>query len=202
MSRTDRERLIALAQAGGILSASAVAEAGIHSQQLTRLVANGTLERVAPGRYRLSHADVTENHGLVLAAAVAPMGVICLVSALHFHGIGTQLPHEVWLAIERGRRAPTLPWPPLRVVRFSGAAFHHGIEVHQIEGTPVRVYSVAKTLADLVKARHKVGLDVMLEALHEAWRDRRFTMDDLDRAARACRVERVIAPYIQTVVTL
>lgn len=189
-----------MAHAGGILTAKAVAQAGIHSHQLTRLVAGGTLERVAPGHYRLPEADVTENHGLVLAAAVAPRGVICLLSALHFHQIGTQLPHEVWLAIERGRRAPTLPWPPLRVVRFSGDAFHHGIEHHDIEGQPVPVYSVAKTLADLVKARHRIGLDVMLEALHEAWRDRRFAMDDLDRAARACRVERVIAPYIEAVV--
>lgn len=201
MRRTDRERLVAMAHAVGILTAKAVARAGIHSQQLTRLVADGTLERVAPGHYRLPEADVTENHGLVLAAAVAPRGVICLLSSLHFHQIGTQLPHEVWLAIERGRRAPTLPWPPLRVVRFSGSAFHHGIQRHDIEGQPVRVYSVAKTLADLVKARHKIGLDVVLEALHEAWRDRRFVMDDLDRAARACRVERVIAPYLEAVVT-
>jgi predicted transcriptional regulator of viral defense system len=129
-----------------------------------------------------------------------PEGVVCLLSALSFHGVGTQLPHEVWLAIQRRARQPSLRYPPLRVVKFSGKAFAEGIEVHRVEGQSVRVYSVAKTLADLFKYRNKIGLDVALEALREAWRERRFTMDEMDRFARICRVERVMKPYLEALV--
>lgn len=200
MPRTDRERLIALARTRGFVTAKKVSEAGIHSSQLTRLVADDTLEHVARGHYRLAAADVTEHHALVLASVVAPAGVICLLSALKFHAIGTQLPAEVWLAIERGSRTPRLSNLQLRVVRYSGAALHEGIEVHTIEGQRVRAYSVAKTLADLFKARHRVGVEVVVEALREAWRDRRFTIAQLDRAASACRVERVMRPYVEAIV--
>jgi predicted transcriptional regulator of viral defense system len=200
MKRTDRERLVALATERTFLTTREVSEAGIHSHQLTRLVADGILERIARGHYRFANADVTEHHGFARAAAAAPSAVICLLSALSFHEIGTQLPAEIWLAIERGSRTPRVPFPRLRVVRFSGAAFHEGIELHEVERQRVRVYSVAKTLADLFKARNRVGLDVALEALREAWRYRRFTMTELDRASRACRVERVMRPYVEGVV--
>jgi predicted transcriptional regulator of viral defense system len=201
MARAGRQGILSLVQAHGYVTARAVSRAGIHTQELTRLVADGTLERVGRGRYRLASAEITEHHGLVLAAAAAPAGVICMLSALSFHGIGTQLPAEVWLAIERGKTAPRIAKLRLRIVRYSRRAFSEGIEVHEIERQSVRVYSVAKTLADLFKARNRVGLDVVLEALREAWRDRRFTMDDLDRAARVCRVERVLRPYVEGIVT-
>jgi predicted transcriptional regulator of viral defense system len=126
--------------------------------------------------------------------------VICLVSALGFHGIGTQLPSEVWVAIDRRARAPALEYPPLRVVRFSGPAFTDGVETHRVEGDAVRVYGVAKTLADLFKYRNRIGLEVTLEALREAWRTRRFTMAEIDRFARVCRVERVMQPYLEALV--
>lgn len=201
MPTTDRARLLALARRSGMITAGAATRAGIHSQHLTRLVAEGALERVARGHYRLAGRPVTEHHGLVVAARAAPHGVICLLSALGFHGIGTQLPSEVWVAIERRAREPRLTQPPLRVVRFSGAAFTEGIETHRIEGEKVRVYSVPKTLADLFKHRNKVGLDVALEALREAWRERKFTMEALDRAAYLCRVERIMRPYVEAVVS-
>lgn len=200
MEESGRQVILRLVRGHGFVTARAVSQAGVHTQELTRMVADGTLERFAPGRYRLASAEVTEHHGLSLVAAAAPAGVICLLSALMFHGVGTQLPAEVWIAIERGRRPPRVANLGLRIVRFSGAAFHEGIEVHEVEGQPVRIYSVAKTLADLFKARNRVGLDVAVEALREAWRDRRFTMAELERAARACRVERVMRPYIESVV--
>lgn len=200
MSRTDRARLLTLAKKRGILTAHEVAEAGIHSQELTRLVAEGAIERVARGRYRATDRPLTEHHGLAIVAAAVPQGVVCLLSAASFHGLGTQLPSRVWIAIERGSRTPALTYPPLEVVRFSGAAFREGVESHVIERQKVRVYGVAKTLADLFKYRNRVGLDVAIEALREAWVDRRFTMDALDRAARACRVERVIQPYVEGVI--
>ncbi len=200
MSASDSDRLLALARRRGLIRAGDVTRAGIHSQALTRLVRQGRLERVARGLYRVSGLAVTEHHGLVLAARAAPRGVVCLLSALSFHGIGTEVPFQVWLAIDRGARAPLLRQPPLRVVRFSGGALTEGMETHRIEGQLVRVYSVAKTLADLFKYRHKVGLSVALEALREAWRDRRFTMAALTRHARTCRVERVMRPYLESLV--
>jgi predicted transcriptional regulator of viral defense system len=140
---------------------------------------------------------ITEHHGLVIASRAVPRGVICLLSALTFHGIGTQLPFEVWIAVDRGTRTPPLAYPPLRVARFSGLAFSEGIETNPLEGQAVRVYSLAKTLADLFKYRRKVGLDVTLEALREAWRDRRVTIGEIDHFARICRVEQVMRPYLE-----
>lgn len=123
------------------------------------------------GRSRNPHAH----------AEAAPKAVVCLLSALSFHDIGTQFPHQVWIAVDRRSRAPALAWPRLRVLRFSGAALTEGIETHRIEGEQVRVYGVPKTLADVFKYRNKVGLDVALEALRESWRARRFTMDEMHR---------------------
>lgn len=191
------ERLIRLARRKGGVSTREVVGVGIHTQNLSRLVEEGVLERIARGQYRLAEAPVTEHHGLAIAAAAVPKGVVCLVSALSFHGIGTQLPFEVWLALDRRARRPTLKYPPLRVVRFSGQALRAGVETHAIEGRQVRVYSVAKTIADCFKYRHKIGLDVALEALREGWRARRFTMDEIGRQAVVCRVERVMRPYLE-----
>jgi predicted transcriptional regulator of viral defense system len=130
-------------------------------------------------------------------AAAAPKAVICLVSALSFHGIGTQLPYQVWIAIDRRARAPALSYPTPRVFRFSGNARTEGITEQQIEGETVRVYSVAKTLADLFKYRNKVGLGVCLEALREIWRERRATIEDIDHYARICRVHNIMRPYLE-----
>ena len=195
---TASVRALRLARRAKSVTRGDIAAAGIHTQALTRLVKNGTLERVSRGRYRLPDAPVTEHHGLALAVAAVPKGVVCLISALNFHGIGTQVPAEVWIALDRRTRRPALRYPPLRVVRFGGFALSEGIESHSIEGVAVRVYNVAKTLADVFKYRNKIGLDVALEALREAWRDRRFKMDDIHRYARVCRVERVMRPYLES----
>src|SRR5688572_25690089 len=185
------ERLLRLGRQRGSITRWEVAEAGIHTQTLSRLVRTGALERVARGRYRLPDAPITEHHSLALVAAAVPKAVICLVSALSFHEIGTQLPHQVWIALDRRTRRPALSYPGLRVHRFGGKALTEGIETHQIEGESVKVYGVAKTLADVFKYRNKIGLDVALEALREAWRARRFAMDEIHHYARLCRVERV-----------
>lgn len=126
---------------------------------------------------------------------------MCLLSALAFHEVGTQLPSEVWLAIDRRARRPVVRFPPLRIVRFTGEALTEGIETHRIEGVDVRITSVARTVADLFKYRNKIGLEVALEALREGWRDRLFTMGELDRAARVCRVARVMRPYVEGIVS-
>lgn len=197
---TDREQTLRLARRARGVTPRELAERGIHSQVLTRLVAQGQLERVARGLYRLPEQPVTEHHGLALAAAAVPQGVICLLSALQYHGIGTQLPSEVWIALDRRAWRPTLAYPPLRIVRYTGKALSAGVETHTIEGRPVKIYGLAKTVADCFKYRNKIGLDVALEALREGWQARRFTMDELDRFAAICRVQRVMRPYLEALV--
>jgi predicted transcriptional regulator of viral defense system len=199
-SAASSDRLLRLARRRGSVTRREVAEAGLHTHTLSRLVRAGALERVARGRYRLPDTPITEHHGLGLVAAAVPKAVICLVSALSFHEIGTQLPHEVWIALDRRTRRPSLSYPRLRVFRFGGKALTEGIEAHPVEGETVRVYGVAKTIADIFKYRNKIGLDVALEALREAWRARRFTMDEIHRYARVCRVERVMRPYLEALV--
>lgn len=190
-------RVLQLARRAKSVTRQDIAAAGIHTQTLSRLVKDGALERVSRGRYRLPDAPVTEHHGLALVASAVPKGVVCLISALNFHQIGTQLPAAVWIALDRRTRRPALRFPPLHVVRFGGPALSQGVESHRIEGTTVRVYNVAKTLADVFKYRNKIGLDVALEALREAWQARRFTMGEIHRYARVCRVERVMRPYLE-----
>jgi len=197
---TAQERILQIARKRGLIKAKDVEALGLHTQTLTRLVRKGQLERIARGLYRLPDYDLTAHHGLVLASIAAPSGVICLLSALQFHRIGTQLPHEVWIALDRRARKPAIDYPPLRIVRFSGKALTAGIEEHALEGHTVHVYNVAKTLADCFKYRNKIGLDVALEALNEAWRDRRFTMDEMERYARICRVSKVMRPYLEAIV--
>jgi predicted transcriptional regulator of viral defense system len=129
-------------------------------------------------------------------ARLAPNAVVCLLSALRFHGLGTQLPSEVWLAVHVKAWRPRLTGMPVRIVRMSGPALTEGVEVHEVEGVPVRMTSAAKTVADCFKFRNKIGLDVVLEALREYRRQRR-SLDDLHRLARVCRVDRVMRPYLE-----
>jgi predicted transcriptional regulator of viral defense system len=196
--RPPAERILALAQQRGVLRLRDVTSSGIHPEYVRRLVAEGRLTREGRGLYMLAGADITESHSLVEAARRVPGGVVCLLSALLFHGVGTQLPHQVWLAIDGKARLPRTDYPPLRIVRFSGAALRIGVEKHSIEGVEVRIYSLAKTVADCFKYRNKIGLDVALEALREGWRRRRFTMDELWEYARVCRVANVMRPYLES----
>lgn len=198
--QTQREQLLDIAENRGVVTTRDVEKAGIHRQELTRLVRDGKLERIERGRYRLPEGEISEFHGLVEAAAAVPQGVICLLSALYFHDLGTQIPHRVWMAIRRGSRTPEIDRPPVRVVRFSGRAFSEGIETHSLEGRRVSIYSVAKTIADAFKYRNKIGLDVALEALREGWRDQRFTMEEIEHYAGICRVSRVMRPYLEALV--
>ena len=183
-----------------MLRSGEVAAQGIHTGTLTRLARAGTLEKVGPGRYRLTQPRATEHHDLVVATTSVPRSVVCLTSALQFHGIGTQLPAEVWLAVPRGTRVPRLSAPPLRVVRVAQEVFDLGVEEHRVEGHIVRVYGLARTIADCFRFRNKVGLDVALEALAEAWRAKRLNMDEVHRVATALRVQRVMQPYLEAIV--
>jgi predicted transcriptional regulator of viral defense system len=194
-----RERTLDVMRGRGALRPRDLDFYGIPRHYLHLLHADGAVERVGRGLYVPAGADVSEHHTLAEASARVPRGVVCLLSALRFHGIGTQLPFQVWMALEDKAWQPRVDHPPLRIVRFSGAAWTYGIERHVVEGVPVRVYSPAKTVADCFKYRNKIGLDVALEALREAWRARRFKMDELERYAAICRVQRVMRPYLEAV---
>lgn len=199
--QTNSARLLAMARKRPVLRSRDVAAKGIHTGTLTRLARAGTLERVGPGRYRLAQPSrATEHHDLVVATTSVPRSVVCLTSALQFHGMGTQLPAEVWLAVPRGTRMPRLSTPSVRVVRVAPEMFDVGVEAHRVEGQTIRVYGVARTIADCFRFRNKVGLDVALEALAEAWRAKRLNMDELHRVATRLRVQRVMQPYLEAIV--
>ena len=187
------------ARAKGVLVRSRDLEArGTTRVALSRLVQQGTLLRFGRGIYAPAGFSPTEHHGLAVAAAQVPTAVVCLLSALQFHRLTTQAPFEMWLAVGGKARKPALAGLPVRIMRFSGPALTDGVEVHQIEGVPVRITSVARTVADCFKYRNKIGLDVAIEGLRE-YRRTRCSIDDLVRAARIVRVENVMRPYLEAV---
>lgn len=198
--RRKRKRVLGILKSKGLARPRELARHGITRSVLQRMSERGEIERVRRGLYALPGAMTSEHQSLVEASKRVPSGVICLLSALSFHQIGTQLPHEVWMAIDRKTRRPRVDYPPLRIVRFSGQALTYGIEQHVIDGVAVRVTNPAKTIADCFKYRNKIGLDVALEALREGWRERRINMDEPFKAARVCRVERVMRPYAEALV--
>jgi len=181
------------------MRARELAGKGVYRVHLQRLEQRGLIRRAGRGLYRLAGAELTENESFVETAKLVPHGVICLLSALNFHDLTTQDPFEVWVAIERGAHRPRVESPPLRIHHFSGKAFTEGVEEHQIEGVTVRVYSVAKTVADCFKFRIKIGLDVALEALRECRRERRATIDEIWHYAEICRVTKVMSPYLEAI---
>jgi predicted transcriptional regulator of viral defense system len=183
--------------ADGLLCPSDLARHGFSRGHIMRLTQKGDLLRVGRGLYSRPDATVTENHTLAQVCARVPQGTICLVSALQFHNLTTQNPWQVWLLIENHARAPKMDYPPLRLLRAGGEAFTAGVEEHQIEGVTVRVTNVAKTVADCFKYRNKIGLVIALEALKEALDEHRTDRATLRQYARICRVERVMAPYLE-----
>jgi predicted transcriptional regulator of viral defense system len=165
--------------------------------QLRRLVDQGVIERLGRGLYGLVGADLTEQRNLAEAARRVPRGTVCLLSALRFHGLTTQNPFEVWLAIDRKGWRPRPSQPPLRLVYLSGAALHEGVERHDVGGVGVRVFGAAKTVADCFKFRHKIGTDVAVDALREYRRVHPKRLDLLWHFARIDRVTRVLQPYLE-----
>jgi predicted transcriptional regulator of viral defense system len=199
--RTHEQAVLRLAKRRPLLRARDLGEHSIPTAVLSRLVSAGKLERVGRGVYSLPGRPITEFRSLAEVAIRAPQGVICLLSALRIHGIGTQSPFEVWLAIPKNLPLPRFDQPAIRAVRMTGPALTEGIEEHRIEGVPVRVFDAAKTVADCFKYRNKIGLDVALEALREGWAQEKVRMDDLWRHATIDRVANVMRPYLEGVVT-
>ena len=196
---THSQRVLDLASQKGLLRASDLDAIDAPRVVLTRLIAAGLLDRVGRGLYRLPGHPISEHEGLMVVATKAPQAVFCLLTALQFHGLTTQLPRQVWIAMPRGSHSPRIDYPPIRMVQIAGGAHLAGVEEHLCNGVKVRIYSPAKTVVDCFKHRNKIGLDVALEALKDAWRTRKASADDLWRYAQDCRVATVMRPYMEAV---
>jgi len=193
-------QIIQIVKRIGIVRPRDMDEYGIHRKYIQRLYNQGMLTRIGRGLYTLPETEPSENRSIAEACKRVPSGVVCLLSALRFHDLTTQSPYEIWMAIDNKARSPKKLGIPIRIARFSGKVLTSGIENHEIEGVPIRVYNPAKTIADCFKFRNKIGLDVALEALRDCHKSRKCTMDDLWKYAKICRVANIIKPYLESLV--
>ncbi len=193
-------KVLELARKKGVVQAADVVVEGMPREYLSRLARQGLLERIGRGLYCLPERDLGEHQVLIEVSRRVPKGVFCLLSALRFHELSTQSPFEVWIAVESKSWLPKIEYPPVRFVYFSKSTLAAGVHTHFLEGVPVKVFNSAKTVVDCFKYRNKIGLDVALEALKEGWSKKIFTMDELTRYAKICRVQNVIRPYLEVLV--
>lgn len=184
-------------RAGGVLRTVQALRAGIHPRDLYALRETGVLETVSRGVYRLSELPPLADPDLAVVASRVPRAVIAVVSALHFHGLSTETPTAVSIALPRGTNRPRLEWPPLRVYWFSGALYREGIETHERDGVTLKVYGAARTVTDCFRLRNRLGIGVAVEALRTGLEERKFTRAHLLRVATICRVARVVRPYLE-----
>lgn len=194
---SQQDQVLALVRKKKILRLQDVTAQGLHPENLRRLYQKGVLVRCDRGVYRLASGRFSAKLSLAEISKRIPHSVVCLPSALLFHEIGTQLPNVVWLAVKRGAALPHGMQTRLRIVTISEPFFSEGIEEHEIDGVQVKVYCPARTVTDCFRFRSKVGMDVALEALRDAWRTRKVTMAELDRFAKINRVTNVMRPYLE-----
>lgn len=196
-AHTQFSKVLELARRQGLLRASDLDEIAVPRVVLTRMVAKGLLTRVGRGLYRSGEDPGSEYDSMAAISLKVPKGIFCLLSALQFHELTTQLPREVWIAMPRGSHVPNIDYPPLRMVQFAGEAYSEGIEIVERDKTRLAVYCVAKTIADCFKYRNRIGLDVALEALRDARSHKKVNANDLWRFAKICRVANVMRPYLE-----
>lgn len=196
---TTTEKALRTIEEMGLVRPAELEEHGVSRARLYELVREGLVDRYARGIYAAAGHDLTAEHSLALVAKRVPSCVFCLLTALRFHGLTTQSPADLWIALPEKARKPQFDYPRLRVARFSGKALTEGVETHRIEGVDVRVFSAAKTVADCFKYRNKIGIDVAVEALQDYTRRYRGGATALARYARICRVTRVIQPYLDAI---
>ena len=196
---THTRRVLDLALQKGLLRASDLEAIDAPRVILTRLTAAGLLDKVGRGLYRLSSHPGSEHESLAAIATRVPQAVFCLLTALQFHDLTTQLPRQIWIAMPRGSHVPRIAYPPIKMVQMTGDVYAEGIETVERDGVKLHVYWVAKTVADCFKHRNKIGPDVAVEALKDARAKRKATVDDLWRYAKLCRVANVMRPYLEVV---
>ena len=202
MNHKTIAKIIRIVKRSGVIRPKDMDAHGIPRKYIHLLHHEGILNRVGRGLYVLEDASPSENRTIAEVCKRVPAGVVCLLSALQFHRMTTQSPHEIWLAINHKSRRPKEPMLPIRIVRFSGLALTAGIEQYTVEGVPVNVFSSAKTVVDCFKYRNKIGLDVAIEALRDCHRSSKCTMDELWEYARICRVAKVMKPYLESLAFL
>jgi len=195
VSRVDKA-IAVFKKHGGILRTAQAMRAGIHPATLYSMRDSGALEEISRGVYRLAGSQPLSNPDLVIVAARTPGAVICLISALSFHDLTPQIPHEVHLALPRGAEEPRLDYPPVRTYRFSGRAFSEGVDTQELDGVRVRIYNPEKTIADCFKFRSRIGLDTVVEAVRYYRERQQVKVDRLMHYASICRVSKVIRPYL------
>jgi predicted transcriptional regulator of viral defense system len=198
MAQSKTEKLVELVHRQHIIRPRDLERVRIPRNYLTRLVKRGQLQKLERGIYTAESLPASEHISLLEVSRKVPKGVICLLSALSFHEIGTQVPHEVWIAIDGKAWTPRNTSPMVRIIRFSGEALHFGVQEKQVAGGKIRVYSPAKTVADCFKFRNKIGVEVALEALRECYRQKKASMSELFEAAKICRVANVMRPYLES----
>ncbi|KAF1081557.1 MAG: hypothetical protein GQF41_2363 [Candidatus Rifleibacterium amylolyticum] len=187
-------------QLGGTFRTAEAIKAGVHPQTLYALLHAGTIERLSRGVYKLADTEQVSHPDLVIVATRIPQAVICLVSALAFHEMTSQIPHEVSFAIAKGAETPRIDFPPISVHRFSGEALTAGIQNHEVDGVTIRIFCPEKTIADCFKFRNKIGMDIALEALKLYKARKGFNSSELIKFARICRVENIMRPYLEAMI--
>lgn len=194
---THALRILELASQKGLLRSSDLDAIEAPRVALTRLTAAGLLDKVGRGLYRLPSHPGSEHESLTAITTKVPQAVFCLLTALQFHELTTQLPRQIWIAMPRGSHAPRIDYPPIRMVQMTGDVYTEGIETVERDGVSLRVYGIAKSVADCFKHRNKIGLDVALEALKDVRARHKVTADELWHYAKICRVTNVMRPYLE-----
>ncbi len=195
-----REQILDIVKKHGVIRAADLEKVGISRNYLYSLCKEGLLNRLGRGLYISTDTPITEHINLIEVSKRVPSAVICLVSALSFHHMTTQIPHEIWIALPKGAWKPKLDYPPLNTTFVSRNTYFFGMEEHLINGVSVKIYSPAKTVADCFKFRNKIGLDIAIEALREVCRDKKATVNELMKAADVCRVLKIMQPYMEAII--
>ncbi|MCW8385495.1 hypothetical protein OQJ18_09770 [Fluoribacter dumoffii] len=196
---THSQKALNLVRDKGIVRSSEFVEEGIPRVIISRLVANQQLQQIERGLYCLPKKEFSEKESLLVIASRVPQAIFCLFTALQIHELTTQLPRKIWIAMPIDSRIPKIEYPPIKMVKYSGASYSEGIETQEADGVSYRVYNVAKTIADCFKHRNKIGMDVAIEALKDASTQNKITVDELWHYAKICRVANVMRPYIEAI---
>ena len=200
MMKTREELVNYFRSRGGIVKFRTLKKAGFHHETIRRTLEEGSVEKIKAGLYKLADYSPPVHPDLVVASLAAPRGVICLISALYFHEATTDIPRYVEIALPKGSRAEKIEYPPVKFYRFSRETWEAGIETHDIEGRNVRIYGLAKTVADCFKFRNKIGIDTAREALKIAVNEKRIRPDDIMSYAKICRVDKIIKPVLEVII--
>ncbi|MDD2816317.1 MAG: type IV toxin-antitoxin system AbiEi family antitoxin domain-containing protein [Thiotrichaceae bacterium] len=197
--QTHAQRIIQLAHQKGVIRTCDAQYAGVPNGVLTRMTEQGQLEKIMRGLYRLPTTAISEHESLMTVAAKVPQANFCLLTALQFHELTTQLPSQVWIAMPRGSHIPKFDYPPLKMIQCSEDSYSEGVEIFEYEHVKLKIYNIAKTIADCFKHRNKIGIETALEALKQARAQKRVTADELWHFAKICRVTNIMLPYLEVI---